>query len=72
MRDKGLANFKDCKNLTYLVEWRPGDRRGPGLLQGLQEPDERSELNETQVSDTGLAHFKDCKNLTILGLIARR
>ena len=38
--DAGLAHFKDCKNLTYLDLWQhEGERRGPGPLQGLQEPD---------------------------------
>ena len=34
-----------------------GERRGPGPLQGLQEPDAPA-LDRTQVSDAGLAHFK--------------
>ena len=39
--DAGLAYFKDCKNLTVPGPGQhAGERRGPGLLQGLQEPDE--------------------------------
>ena len=38
--DAGLAHFKDCKNLTDLsLSGHEGERRGPGPLQGLQEPD---------------------------------
>ena len=38
--DAGMAYFKDCKNLTDLDLTHEGERRGPGPLQGLQEPDD--------------------------------
>ena len=38
--DAGLAHLKDCKNLKDLdLQRHGGERRRPGVLQGLQEPD---------------------------------
>ena len=50
--------------LTYLGLMRhEGDRRGDGLLQGLQEPD--GTYSEQHAGDRrGAGRFKDCKNLT--------
>jgi serine/threonine protein kinase len=66
--DKGLANFKDCKNLTGLDLDRT--QVGDAGLMHFKDCKALTHLwlGATKVSDVGLAHFKDCKNLTHLGL----
>ena len=68
MSDAGLANFKDCKNLTTLY------LGGPGVTDvGLAHFKDRTNLNKlqlsgTQVSDAGLAYLKDTEG-NIFGLM---
>ncbi len=66
--DAGLANFKDCKNLTYLDVW--GTQVGDAGLAHFKDCKNLTELilRGTQVTDLGLAHFRDCKNLKELWL----
>src|SRR5262249_22990213 len=66
--DAGLANFKDCKNLTELnlINTPVQDAGLANLkdcrkLRGLY-------LAGTSVTDAGLAYFKDCKDLVHLRL----
>ncbi len=66
--DEGLANFKDCKNLTYLnLGGTQVSDAGLAHFKGCKNLDVLG-LNATQVSDAGLANFKDCKNLLSLYL----
>ena len=68
LSDVGLANFKDCKNLTEL------DLAATGVsdagLANFEDCKNLTSLNlyNTKVGDAGLAHFKDCKNLMTLVL----
>lgn len=66
--DAGLANFKDCKNLTTLrLRGMNVTDAGLAYLKDLKSL-AHLELGITQVGDAGLVHFKDCKNLTYLNL----
>jgi eukaryotic-like serine/threonine-protein kinase len=66
--DAGLANFKECKNLTTL------ELIGPEITDLVLAHFKDCKalttlaLSGTKVSDAGLAVFKDCKNLTNLNL----
>ncbi len=68
--DAGLANFKDCRNLTGLNLHKT--KVGDAGLAHFKECKSLTylDLTNTQVSDAGLANFKDCKNLTFLNLWA--
>jgi eukaryotic-like serine/threonine-protein kinase len=70
--DRGLAHFKDCKNLTSLNLW--GTFVSEVGLACFKECKNLThlELAGTQVSDAGLAHFKDCKKLMFLDLQVAR
>ncbi|MBI1903292.1 MAG: leucine-rich repeat protein [Planctomycetia bacterium] len=67
--DAGLANFKDCKNLTALIlRGKQVSDAGLAHFKGCKHLTYLG-LQDTRVSDAGLAHFKDCKSLTLLNLI---
>jgi hypothetical protein len=58
VRDTGLANFEDCKNLTHLDLWatRVSD---VGLTAFKDRKNlKRLELGSTKVSDAGLGNFR--------------
>jgi serine/threonine protein kinase len=66
--DAGLANSKDCKELTILGltgTWVSDD--GLAHFKDCKNLTVLGLLG-TRVSDDGLAHFKDCKNLWSLNL----
>lgn len=66
--DEGLANFKDCQNLTDLqLHGTPVSDAGLAHFKDCKEL-KNLNLGYTQVGDAGLAHFKDCKSLTHLHL----
>jgi formylglycine-generating enzyme required for sulfatase activity len=66
--DDGLANFKDCRNLTYLIV------QGPHVSDaGLAHFKDCTlvtylNLEGTEVTDAGLAHFQASSDLTALVL----
>src|SRR5205807_1717360 len=66
--DGGLANFKDCKNLTDLI--LEGTQVGDTGLAHFKGCIDLMALNlhATQVSDAGLAHFKECKSLSDISI----
>ncbi len=66
--DAGLANLKDCKDLTYLdLGGTPVSDVGLANFEGCKNLTFLS-LWGTRIDDTGLANFRDCKNLTLLKL----
>ncbi len=68
MTDRGLAHFKDCKDLTYLQ--LDGTKVSDTGLAHFKDCRALTHLlvAGTKVSDAGLAHLKDCKDLTCLQL----
>ena len=66
--DTGLANFKDCQNLTFLglFDTSVSDEG----LANFQKYTKLTFLNlsRTKISDAGLANFKNCKELMIVVL----
>ncbi|MEK6262942.1 MAG: protein kinase, partial [Planctomycetota bacterium] len=66
--DEGLANFKNCKNLTMLE--LHNTQVGDEGLANFKECKNLTVLNLANLpaSDVGMANFKDCKNLTELVL----
>ena len=66
--DEGLANFKDCKNLSFV--WLDNNSVSDMGLVHLKDCKNLLALGlgGTRVSDAGLAHFQDCNNLAVLGL----
>ncbi len=67
--DAGLANFKDCKNLTRLVlnKTKVSDA-GLANFKNCKELTYLDLGGNDRVSDVGLAHFAGCKNLAVLVL----
>jgi eukaryotic-like serine/threonine-protein kinase len=66
--DVGLANFKDCKELTQLhLGNTPVSDAGLTNFKDCKKLTSLA-LYGTAVTDAGLANFKDCKGLTQLGL----
>jgi len=67
--DADLANFKGCKNLTFLnlMDTQVSDAG----MANFKDCKDLTSLNlwGTQVGDAGLVHFKDCKDLTELQLL---
>ena len=69
LADKGLAVFKDCKNLrSLLVRGTKVSDVGLANFKGCKNLTWLN-LHDTQVTDVGLANFKECKDLTHLWLI---
>ena len=68
LTDAGLANFKDCQNLTYLG--LTDSKMTETGLSYFKDCKNLSALylNGSSATDAGLAHFKDCKNLTVISL----
>ena len=66
--DAGLANLKDCPELTTLA--LQGTKVSDSGLIHFKDCQKLASLNlyDTTVSNTGLAHFKDCKNLGVVML----
>jgi hypothetical protein len=64
--DRGLAHFKDCKNLTTL--WLFSTQISDAGLAHFKDCRNLTSLHlaYTPVSDAGLIHFKGCKALTRL------
>jgi formylglycine-generating enzyme required for sulfatase activity len=66
--EMGLANFKDCQNLTFLglFDTSVSDEG----LANFQNCTKLTFLNlsRTKISDAGLANFKNCTELTIVVL----
>ena len=70
--DEVLANFKGCRNLTYLTLCSSQvTDKGLANFQNCKSIRELV-LQDTQVTDAGLANFKECKNLDYLGLITAK
>ncbi|MBX3399036.1 MAG: protein kinase [Gemmataceae bacterium] len=66
--DAGLANLKDCKDLTMIGLYQtPVSDAGLAHFKDCKRVKVLS-LGGTKVTNTGLALFKDCKDLTWLGL----
>ncbi len=66
--DVGLAVFKDCEHLRYLVLDRTKvTKNGLAHFTNCKKLQILG-VGETQVGNAGLAHFKDCKSLTGLWL----
>jgi formylglycine-generating enzyme required for sulfatase activity len=66
--DTGLANFKDCNNLTFLGLFDTSvSNEGLANFQNCTKLTFLN-LSRTKISDAGLANFKNCTELTIVVL----
>ena len=70
--DSGLANLKDCRNLTTL-DLRNTQVTDSGMVHFKNCTELKSlYLAGTKVGDAGLVHFKECKKLQALVLSGRQ